>query len=324
MSYNITGTTITLTRGDTFEALVSATKRDGTQYIPVEGDVIRFAMKENYDDPRPLLVKDIPIDTMMLTLEPQDTADLNFGKYVYDIAYDDLAAALKTLIDGKAAQATVDTLVGEDTGKSVRTISSEEVAKIVAGADKSYDTLKEIADWILSDTTGAAKMANDITRLDGILAGIGGTDEEATVVAYVTKMINALGIGDYVKTTTMTTELGKKVDKVEGSRLMTNAEGTKLAGIAAGAQANVIEKIKVNGVEVTPATEDKSIALTIPTGKLAGKDIVAETDLDAALKEKVNAAAEGNHSHANKAFLDTLSGATDEEVTAMCTEVFGA
>lgn len=203
-----------------------------------------------------------------------------------EVAYDDLAAALKTLIDGKAAQATVDTLVGADTGKSVRTISSEEVAKIVAGADKSYDTLKEIADWILSDTTGAAKMANDITRLDGILAG--------------------------------------KVDKVEGSRLMTNAEGTKLAGIAAGAQANVIEKIKVNGVEATPAAEDKSIALTIPTGKLAGKDIVAETDLDAALKEKVNAAAEGNHSHANKAFLDTLSGATDEEVTAMCTEVFGA
>lgn len=199
-----------------------------------------------------------------------------------EVAYDDLAAALKTLIDGKAAQATVDTLVGADTGKY------------------------------------------DITRLDGILAGIGGTDEEATVVAYVTKMINALGIGDYVKTTTMTTELGKKVDKVEGSRLMTTAEGTKLAGIAAGAQVNVIEKIKVNGTEVTPAAEDKSIALTIPTGKLAGKDIVAETDLDAALKEKVNAAAEGNHSHANKAFLDTLSGATDEEVTAMCTEVFGA
>lgn len=85
MSYSITGTTITLTRGDTFEALVSATKKDGTPYIPVEGDVIRFAMKENYDDARPLLVKEIPIDTMMLMLEPSDTADLNFGKYVYDI-----------------------------------------------------------------------------------------------------------------------------------------------------------------------------------------------------------------------------------------------
>ena len=40
-----------------------------------------------------------------------------------EVAYDDLAAALKILIDGKAAQATVDTLVGEDTGKSVRTIA---------------------------------------------------------------------------------------------------------------------------------------------------------------------------------------------------------
>lgn len=170
-----------------------------------------------------------------------------------EVAYSDLAAALKTLIDGKAAQTTVDTLIGNDTGKSVRTVASEEVSKIIAGADKSYDTLKEIADWIMNDTTGAAKMSNDISRLDAILDGIGGTGEEATVVAYVTKMIEALGIG-----------------------------------------------------------------------ALAGKDTVSEGDLDASLKEKVNAAAKGNHSHANKAFLDTLSGATDEEVAAMCTEVFGA
>ncbi len=239
-----------------------------------------------------------------------------------EVAYSDLAAALKTLIDGKATQTTVDTLIGDDTGKSVRTVASEEVAKIVAGADKSYDTLKEIADWIMNDTTGAAKMSNDIGRLDAILDGIGGTGEEATVVAYVTKMIEALGIGDYVKTADMTAELGKKVDKAEGSRLMTNAEGTKLSEIAAGAQVNIIEKIKVNGVEVTPV--EKAVDVTVPTGALAGKDTVSEGDLDASLKEKVNAAAKGNHSHANKAFLDTLSGATDEEVAAMCTEVFGA
>lgn len=50
----------------------------------------------------------------------------------------------------------------DDETKSIRNISAEEVAKIVAGADASYDTLKEIADWIKSDTTGAAKMAADI------------------------------------------------------------------------------------------------------------------------------------------------------------------
>lgn len=85
MSYNVTGTTITLTRGDTFEAIVSATKKDGTQYIPTDGDTIRFAMKEKYDDPRPILVKEIPIDTMLLVIDPKDTSDLKFGKYVYDI-----------------------------------------------------------------------------------------------------------------------------------------------------------------------------------------------------------------------------------------------
>ena len=123
MSYNITGTTITLTRGDTFEALVSATKRDGTQYIPVEGDVIRFAMKENYDDPRPLLVKDIPIDTMMLTLEPQDTADLNFGKYVYDIQLTKANGKVDTLVltDSEGTVIATETKTLSDDGLTIST-----------------------------------------------------------------------------------------------------------------------------------------------------------------------------------------------------------
>ena len=72
----------------------------------------------------------------------------------------DAIEAHKTAIDAK-----VTTLVGDDTDKSVRTISAEEVAKVVANAPQSFDTLKEIADWIENDTTGAAKMANDISAL---------------------------------------------------------------------------------------------------------------------------------------------------------------
>lgn len=60
-----------------------------------------------------------------------------------------------------------------DGGKSIRAIAAEEVAKIVANADSSYDTLKEIADWILSDTTGAAKMVEDIEAIQELLDGIG-------------------------------------------------------------------------------------------------------------------------------------------------------
>lgn len=50
MSYSVNGTTITLTRGDTFMATVSITNPDGSEYVPVDGDVIRFALKESYDD----------------------------------------------------------------------------------------------------------------------------------------------------------------------------------------------------------------------------------------------------------------------------------
>lgn len=44
-------------------------------------------------------------------------------------------------------------------------------------------------------------------------------------------------------------------------------------------------------------------------GALASKDTVAESDLATDLKEKVNAAAEGNHSHGNKTVLDGITAA---------------
>lgn len=50
-------------------------------------------------------------------------------------------------------------------------------------------------------------------------------------------------------------------------------------------------------------------AKTADLGDLAAKDTVAEADLDTALKEKVNAAAQGNHSHSNKTVLDGITSA---------------
>lgn len=50
-------------------------------------------------------------------------------------------------------------------------------------------------------------------------------------------------------------------------------------------------------------------ASDIPTGALANKDIISESDLDSALAEKVNAASEGNHSHSNKTVLDGITSA---------------
>lgn len=85
----VNGTTITITKGDTGFITVGIRNADGTPYTPAEGDVIRFAMKKNYSDATPLIEKNIPLDTMILRLDPEDTKDLEAGpgrgKYKYDI-----------------------------------------------------------------------------------------------------------------------------------------------------------------------------------------------------------------------------------------------
>ena len=107
-------------------------------------------------------------------------------------AKDEINETISGLSEVYASKTVVETLVGEDTNKSARDIAAEEVAKVVASADTKFDTLKEIADWILNDTTGAANMANDIANLkqediniDGrldVLEGIKHTHENKDVL----------------------------------------------------------------------------------------------------------------------------------------------
>lgn len=185
------------------------------------------------------------------------------------------AAAQAAQAAAEAAQADVDevagkvnTLIGTDAGKSARTIANEELAKqlIPENAAESLNELTEIAAWIQSHPGDAAAMNAAIQALQKQLNGIAAG--EGTVKKYVDDAITALKIGDYAKAADLTALAGR----------VTTAEG-KITDL----------ENNFNGL-----------------GDLAAKDIVAESDLDSALKEKVNAAAEGNHSHANKAELDKI------------------
>lgn len=109
----------------------------------------------------------------------------------------------------------------------------------------------------------------------------------------------------------LTNYVQKDGSKVLSTNDYTNEDKSKLAGIAAGAQVNVLEGVQVNGEDVS-IDGSKKANITVPTGALASKDQVSETDLDSALQEKVNSAAQGNHSHANK---DVLDGITSDDVT---------
>lgn len=97
-------------------------------------------------------------------------------------------------IDGK-----INTIIADDAGKSARTIAAEEVAKVVADAPADFDTLKEIAEYIESDKTGAAQMVTKIDDNANAIAAEAQRAQEAEA---------ALREG--------------KVDKVEGKGLSTN------------------------------------------------------------------------------------------------------
>ena len=60
--------------------------------------------------------------------------------------------------------------------------------------------------------------------------------------------------------TALSNAIGQKVDKVDGKDLIETSKIQKLDEIEAGAQANVIEKISVNGVDVS-VDENKKVAI---------------------------------------------------------------
>lgn len=64
-----------------------------------------------------------------------------------------------------ANEESIKSLSGDGTGSVKETVANA-IAEVVNGAPEDFDTLKEVADWIKNDTTGAAKIQNDINELN--------------------------------------------------------------------------------------------------------------------------------------------------------------
>ena len=135
--------------------------------------------------------------------------------------------------------------------------------------DKNYEA-KGTAQGLID----GLKLA-DTYEAKGTAAGLLKTHEEAME----TVLAGKANVGDsYLKSEAD----AKFVAQVEGERLMTDAEGTKLAGIAEGAQVNKIEAIKVNGVDATVAEGGKLAEVEI-----AAKDIALGGDITGATGEAI-------------------------------------
>ena len=83
--FKIVGNDITLTRGDSFYTDVEIKNEDKSTYTPQAGDSVKFFMKKRYKDQDTLIEKTVPTDSLILHLEPEDTEELDFGRYVYNV-----------------------------------------------------------------------------------------------------------------------------------------------------------------------------------------------------------------------------------------------
>lgn len=229
--------------------------------------------------------------------------------YKAQVSESDLDSALTAVLAAKAAKADVDTLIGSDTGKSVRTIANEELAAqlIPESAQESLDTLAEIAAWIQEHPNDAATMNAAITKLNGIVAGIGGEEDDyATVIAAIEGKISAAQSAIYAAITAGDTNGHLKVNGTDVTVYTHPAHTAKASGLY---------KVTVDGEGHVSAAE------AVAKGDITALGIPAQ---DTTYTDVTAGGASGLMSGADKTKLDGLIVAEDTEVTEMLNEVFAA
>ena len=221
----------------------------------------------------------------------------------------------------EANAAAIETLVGSDADKSVRDIAAEETAKIVAGAHEDYDTLKEIADFIRNDSTGAAGMSNAIAqnaediealegRMDTAESDIDALEGRASSVEG--RMTTAEGEidtlqGEMTQAQTDITNLGS--NKLDASVFNAFNDGTskKVSDI----EADIVAK--ANAAQAA-AEGTAASALAEAVGTINGK-IAALEGADSALDGKISANATSIQTNAtNIANEESARKAADEAI----------
>ena len=227
-------------------------------------------------------------------------------------------------------QQTITTLVGNDSGKSARTIANEELAAqlIPDDAQESLNTLQEIADWIQDHPDDAAAMNTAITAIQAVIAGIG-TDQTYTTV---------IGAIDQKITTALATIRAGSTNghlDVNGTDVTVYthpAHAAKAAGLykvtvdAEGhvSAAEAVTKTDITGLGI-PA-QDTTYSPTVANGAnglMTGTD-KAKLDGIAEGATKVEASTTPGNIKINGSETVVVTIATDEEVTEMLNEVFGA
>ena len=224
---------------------------------------------------------------------------------------DSLEDRIDTKLADKVDKTTFETLVGrvdvvqgEDTGKSMRTVAAEEaakeVAKVVAEADADFDTLKEIADWILNDKTGAAALQNDVAGLKDVVDGYTGKGTIKSAVESIDNRLTDLETGIIENEQVVAgviTDLDERLNNVPNefaaadtalenklnAELAKKADTSVVTALAGRVETNEGEITKLKGLEQAYKAADTKIR-----EDFAAADTALKNELNGAIANKAD------------------------------------
>lgn len=186
-----------------------------------------------------------------------DIAESNAKTYTdgLNTAMDTRVDALETTVGDASNGLVKDVAVLKGDDQTVGSVAYQ-IAQIVAGADARFDTLKEIADWIVNDTIGATQMANDISGLKTL---VGTLPQDATstnvvdyIAEYVEAQLTASDLSQYAKATDF-----NALKAVVGDA--SNGLVKDVADVTAKATANESAIAKLNDADTVEGSVKKAV-----------------------------------------------------------------
>ena len=239
------------------------------------------------------------------------------GLYVsgVDQAISDAVNTAKSELKGTKAE-------GDTTDETIRGAKDYAdavvAAKNVTATGDSYVSASASNNQVTVAATATTQAS--LALADSALQGVDSTPAGTNVQVTLGKSGKNVTVA--VDETGLTTALAGKVDKVEGSSLMTQAEHDKLAAIEANADVNIIETVKVDNVVLTPDANKavnidlsgKADKVASPTsGNFAGLD--ANGNLTDSGSKAADFATAAQGAKADSA-IQSVSG--EEDITGSC------
>nr|DAG47906.1 MAG TPA: tail repeat-like protein [Caudoviricetes sp.] len=210
---------------------------------------------------------------------------------------DDKGGLVKQVSDNKAA---IDTLNGD---KTVSGSVAYQIAQIVAGADESFDTLKEIADWITTHKTDATTMNSQINANKDDISALKTKVGDTSVADQINAALKDGDSNKYALSADLDTANGKitSLQELVGETKVETQISTALDSA-----------LKVDGAEkYALASHTHEIAnVTGLQGVLDGKASASDVET---LQSDVDGLKAKAHEHDNKTVLD---GITEDKVSS--------